>query len=157
MQSLKRNETTADQAKVVEDGAINPLTNEPFSARYRELLKTRRQLPVYAKREAFLDAYHKSKVIILTSDTGSGKTTQTPQFVLYDELASGLMVACTQPRRIAATSLTIDGIVYVVDSGLARQSNYNPRARLQVLQVVPLSKAAANQRAGRAGRKYCHM
>lgn len=60
---------------------------------------------------------------------------------------------CVVSTNIAETSLTIDGVVYVVDSGLAKQSNYNPRARLETLQVAPISKAAANQRTGRAGRK----
>lgn len=42
---------------------------------------------------------------MLSSETGSGKTTQIPQFVFFDEYGSGKMVACTQPRRIAATSV----------------------------------------------------
>ena len=54
--------------------------------------------------------------------------------------------------NIAETSLTIDGIRYVVDSGFCKQNAYNPRAALASLQVVPVSKAAAEQRAGRAGR-----
>lgn len=41
---------------------------------------------------------------MLSSQTGSGKTTQIPQFVFFDEYASGKIVACTQPRRIAAIS-----------------------------------------------------
>ena len=53
---------------------------------------------------------------------------------------------------IAETSLTIDGIVYVVDSGFSMQKLYNPRGRVEVLLVSPISKASAAQRAGRAGR-----
>ena len=54
--------------------------------------------------------------------------------------------------NIAETSLTIDGIVYVVDPGLFKQSIYNPRIRVESLLVSPIAKSSARQRAGRAGR-----
>jgi pre-mRNA-splicing factor ATP-dependent RNA helicase DHX15/PRP43 len=59
---------------------------------------------------------------------------------------------CIVSTNIAETSLTIDGIVYVIDVGLVKRNFYNPRVRMEMLQVAPISKAAANQRAGRAGR-----
>lgn len=54
--------------------------------------------------------------------------------------------------NIAETSLTIDNIVYVIDPGFAKQNNFNSRTGMESLTVVPISKASANQRAGRAGR-----
>ncbi|KAK6126026.1 hypothetical protein DH2020_040253 [Rehmannia glutinosa] len=54
--------------------------------------------------------------------------------------------------NIAETSLTIDGIVYVIDPGFAKQKVYNPRIRVESLLVSPISKASAHQRSGRAGR-----
>ena len=54
--------------------------------------------------------------------------------------------------NIAETSLTIDGIVYVIDPGFAKQKMYNPRLRVESLLVSPISRASAKQRAGRAGR-----
>lgn len=54
--------------------------------------------------------------------------------------------------NIAETSLTIDGIVYVVDPGFSKQKVYNPRIRVDSLLVSPISKASAKQRSGRAGR-----
>ena len=48
--------------------------------------------------------------------------------------------------------MTIDGIVYVVDPGFSKQKVYNPRIRVESLLVSPISKASAQQRAGRAGR-----
>ncbi|RUP51886.1 P-loop containing nucleoside triphosphate hydrolase protein [Jimgerdemannia flammicorona] len=54
--------------------------------------------------------------------------------------------------NIAETSLTIDGIVYVIDPGFSKQKVYNPRIRVESLLVNPISKASAQQRAGRAGR-----
>jgi ATP-dependent helicase HrpA len=54
--------------------------------------------------------------------------------------------------NIAETSLTVPGIRYVVDSGLARLTMYNPRARTTKMPVVPISRASADQRKGRCGR-----
>ena len=54
--------------------------------------------------------------------------------------------------NIAETSLTIDGIYYVVDPGFVKQKIYNPKSCMDSLLVTPISQAAANQRSGRAGR-----
>jgi len=54
--------------------------------------------------------------------------------------------------NIAETSLTIPGIRYVIDSGLARLSRYNPRTRTKRLPVEAISQSSANQRKGRSGR-----
>jgi len=54
--------------------------------------------------------------------------------------------------NIAETSLTIDGIVYVIDPGFVKENVYNPRSGMESLVVTPCSRASANQRAGRAGR-----
>eukprot|EP00850_Spirogloea_muscicola_P000281 SM000001S04683 [mRNA] locus=s1:1595740:1605356:- [translate_table: standard] len=54
--------------------------------------------------------------------------------------------------NIAETSLTINGIKFVIDPGFCKQKSYNPRTGMESLIVTPVSKASANQRAGRAGR-----
>lgn len=54
--------------------------------------------------------------------------------------------------NIAETSVTIDGVVYVVDPGLFKQKLYNPRTHAESLLVSPISRASAMQRSGRAGR-----
>ncbi len=59
---------------------------------------------------------------------------------------------CVISTNIAETSLTIDGVVYVVDPGFSKQKVYNPRIRVESLLVSPISRASAQQRAGRAGR-----
>lgn len=59
---------------------------------------------------------------------------------------------CVVATNIAETSLTIDGIVYVIDPGFSKQKVYNPRTRVESLLVMPISQESARQRAGRAGR-----
>jgi len=54
--------------------------------------------------------------------------------------------------NVAETSLTVPGIRYVVDTGLARVKRYRYRGKVEQLQIEPVSRAAANQRAGRCGR-----
>jgi ATP-dependent helicase HrpA len=54
--------------------------------------------------------------------------------------------------NVAETSLTVPGIKYVIDAGLARVSRYSSRAKVEQLQIEKISQAAAKQRAGRCGR-----
>ncbi|KAG7660883.1 PRP22 [[Candida] subhashii] len=54
--------------------------------------------------------------------------------------------------NIAETSITIDGIYYVVDPGFVKVNAYDPKLGMDSLRVVPISQAQANQRSGRAGR-----
>ena len=61
--------------------------------------------------------------------------------------------------NIAETSLTLDGVKYVIDTGFCKLKVYNPRIGMDALQINPISQANANQRAGRAGRTgpgQCH-
>lgn len=54
--------------------------------------------------------------------------------------------------NIAETSLTVDGIVFVIDTGFCKLKCYNPKIGIDDLQIYPVSRANADQRAGRAGR-----
>ncbi|KAJ1650349.1 DEAH-box ATP-dependent RNA helicase prp43 [Dispira simplex] len=100
-------QTTVDQAVALEDGSVNPFTGESFSKNYKDILSKRRKLPVTQQRQAFLKLLHQHQFIVLVGETGSGKTTQIPQFLLYDELPHRKQqkIACTQPRRVAAMSV----------------------------------------------------
>ncbi|XP_040277188.1 ATP-dependent RNA helicase DHX29 [Bufo bufo] len=80
------------------------------SPRYKRLLSDREQLPVFAHRDYILETLSRHRVIVVAGETGSGKSTQVPQFLLEDLLlnkwASGKCnIVCTQPRRISAMSL----------------------------------------------------
>ncbi|XP_018563364.1 pre-mRNA-splicing factor ATP-dependent RNA helicase PRP16 [Anoplophora glabripennis] len=59
---------------------------------------------------------------------------------------------CVVATNIAETSLTVDGIIFVIDSGYCKLKVYNPRIGMDALQIYPISQANANQRSGRAGR-----
>merc|ERR1719487_224019 len=68
---------------------------------------------------------------------------------IFEQVEGRKVVVAT---NVAETSITIDGVVYVVDPGLSKQNVYNPRTHVSSLLVSPISRAAAKQRAGRAGR-----
>lgn len=85
---------------------LNPWNdNKPYSSRYYELRKFRKSLPAWSERKAFCKLVRKHQVVILVGDTGSGKTTQCPQFLLESGIGGDLRIACTQPRRVAAISV----------------------------------------------------
>ncbi|KAL0248120.1 hypothetical protein GEMRC1_003356 [Eukaryota sp. GEM-RC1] len=84
---------------------INQLTDEDFSGRYWQLLKRRQELPIWSFKDKLLSSVEKNQVTVLVGETGSGKTTQVPQFLLLSPLVGDLGICCTQPRRVAATSV----------------------------------------------------
>lgn len=59
---------------------------------------------------------------------------------------------CIVATNIAETSLTVDGIMYVIDAGYYKLKVYNPKVGMDSLQITPISQANASQRSGRAGR-----
>ncbi|XP_064089669.1 pre-mRNA-splicing factor ATP-dependent RNA helicase PRP16-like [Macrobrachium nipponense] len=73
------------------------------------------------------------------------------QAKIFQRAPNGLR-KCVVATNIAETSLTVDGIKYVVDSGYCKLKVFNPRVGMDGLQVYPVSQANANQRLGRAGR-----
>lgn len=77
------------------------------TSQYQKLLIQRESLPVYNYKNDILAQIDRSKVVVIAGETGSGKSTQIPQFLLVDRLISGeeCNIICTQPRRISAVSL----------------------------------------------------
>ncbi|KXN84821.1 Pre-mRNA-splicing factor ATP-dependent RNA helicase PRP16 [Leucoagaricus sp. SymC.cos] len=82
---------------------------------------------------------------------------------IYSQMPADLQARIFEPtadgRRkvivatnIAETSLTVDGILYVVDAGYSKLKVYNPKVGMDALQITPISQANAGQRTGRAGR-----
>ncbi|KAI9834135.1 MAG: DEAH-box ATP-dependent RNA helicase prp43 [Phylliscum demangeonii] len=128
LSSFQRHQTTAKLASAAEDGPKNPFSGQPLSKRYFNILKTRRDLPVHAQRDEFLQMFHKSQILVFVGETGSGKTTQIPQFVLFDDLPhfQRKMVACTQPRRVAAMSVA-QRVANEMDVSLGEEVGYSIR------------------------------
>lgn len=73
------------------------------------ILKQRQRLPAWTKQGELIDAIANHQVLIVAGETGCGKTTQLPQFILDDAIWNGrgavTNMICTQPRRISATSV----------------------------------------------------
>ncbi|XP_056622648.1 ATP-dependent DNA/RNA helicase DHX36 [Triplophysa dalaica] len=77
--------------------------------RYLDMLKFREQLPSYAMKEELVRLITENQVLVISGETGCGKTTQVTQFILDDYIQRGMgslcRVVCTQPRRISAISV----------------------------------------------------
>lgn len=100
------------------------------------------------------------------SDISKKLGTRVPELVIcpiYANLPTDLQTKIFEPTpkgarkvvlatNIAETSLTIDGIVYVIDPGFVKENVYNPATGMSKLVTVACSRASANQRSGRAGR-----
>lgn len=77
------------------------------SPRYHHMLQSRMQLPMWHFRQEVVDAVEREQVVIICGETGCGKSTQVPSFLLEHQLSQGkpCKVYCTEPRRISAISL----------------------------------------------------
>lgn len=76
----------------------------------QKMLEFRRSLPAFKEKDALLKAISENQVIVVSGETGCGKTTQLPQYILESEIeaARGAVcnIICTQPRRISAMSVS---------------------------------------------------
>ncbi|RPA85052.1 P-loop containing nucleoside triphosphate hydrolase protein [Ascobolus immersus RN42] len=128
LSTFPRHKTTAKMAEEVENGPNNPFNGNPLSQQYMRILEKRRELPVHAQRQEFLDLFQSTQILVFVGETGSGKTTQIPQFVLYDDLPHlhGKQIACTQPRRVAAMSVA-KRVADEMDVELGQEVGYSIR------------------------------
>ncbi|XP_039955108.1 ATP-dependent RNA helicase DHX15 homolog [Bactrocera neohumeralis] len=108
-------------------GAINPYNMKPYTQRYFNLYKKRITLPVFEYQADFMRLLNEHQCIVLVGETGSGKTTQIPQWCVEFALTKGKKgVACTQPRRVAAMSVA-QRVSEEMDVGLGEEVGYSIR------------------------------
>ena len=95
------NHTGNDQ---VIEGLWRSRVNTPA---YKSMLRNRQELPIWAYKDQLLRGFSEHQVVIVCGETGCGKSTQVPAFILEEELshARQCKVICTEPRRISAISL----------------------------------------------------
>jgi ATP-dependent RNA helicase DDX35 len=106
-----------------------------------------RAIQLISERAAYLNPKAPS---LLTLPLYAGLTTDQQMYVFEPAPENTRKVIVS--TNIAEASVTIDGIVYVIDCGFAKLRAYNPSTGIETLTAVPISKASATQRAGRAGR-----
>lgn len=116
----------------------NPYTGRPFSSRYFKILEGREKLPIFAAKERVQKLVQQYQTLLLVGETGSGKTTQVPQYIL--EMNPEHLIACTQPRRVAAISVS-ERVSEEMDVSLGEEVGYtirfddksSPKTRLKYL------------------------
>uniref|UniRef100_A0A672ZQ76 RNA helicase n=1 Tax=Sphaeramia orbicularis TaxID=375764 RepID=A0A672ZQ76_9TELE len=86
---------------------LNSIPSVPHRRRPSELDSFRRSLPVFERQEEIVQLIRENRVVLVVGETGSGKTTQIPQFLLDDCSRNGepCRIFCTQPRRLAAIAV----------------------------------------------------
>ena len=95
-------------------------------------------LPISAKREAIMEALGRSQVLIVAGDTGSGKSTQLPQYCLESGRGTDALIAHTQPRRLAARALAAR-IAEEVGQPVGRSVGFRVRFADQVSDATRLT------------------
>mmetsp|Transcript_13299 Transcript_13299/g.23867 ORF Transcript_13299/g.23867 Transcript_13299/m.23867 type:complete len:698 (-) Transcript_13299:38-2131(-) len=111
---------------------MNPLTGEAYTGEYYKILEQRKKLPVFQFLDDLEDKMKKNRVVVVEGETGSGKTTQIPQFLVHAGFANeskdgtARMIACTQPRRVAAMSIA-ERVAAEMDVRLGREVGYTIR------------------------------
>merc|ERR1712203_329661 len=106
---------------------MNTYTGLPYTPRYFEIFRKRIQLPVWEYQDKFLELLGKHQCICLVGETGSGKTTQIPQWCVDFARKMGTKaVSCTQPRRVAAMSVA-QRVAEEMDVVLGQEVGYSIR------------------------------
>ncbi|XP_060804166.1 putative ATP-dependent RNA helicase DHX57 [Amyelois transitella] len=112
--------------------------------RYNKMMSGRRKLPAWKKKGDILDAIKKSQVVVISGETGCGKSTQVPQYILDNWLANfnkdgaeHAEIICTQPRRISAIGVAervaeerVEKIGQVVGYQIRLESKISSKTRL---------------------------
>ena len=99
---------------------------DPAAAAREKMARDRAALPVFPYRQQLLDAVAAHQVLILVAETGAGKTTQVPQYLLEAGYGRLGKIGCTQPRRVAAMSVAAR-VAHEHGSRLGQEVGYSVR------------------------------
>jgi len=89
------------------DSAMKSWAQRADTASYRKMQQGRRDLPIYNYKQDILQVFEQNQILIVCADTGAGKSTQVPSYILEHHLSNGtdVNILVTQPRRISAISI----------------------------------------------------
>lgn len=143
----KEYEYVFDESQLVDYSESAELPGEDSATHekptHSDIQAVRKSLPAFKQRQSFLDVVKSNQVVIVVGETGSGKTTQLPQY-LYEEgyhKRAGkqkiLKIGCTQPRRVAATSVA-RRVAEEVGCSLGDEVGYSIRFEDQSSQVTAI-------------------
>ncbi|EEA07701.1 pre-mRNA-splicing factor ATP-dependent RNA helicase PRP16, putative [Cryptosporidium muris RN66] len=102
--SVKQTNTSIYNSEYYYNAEIND-NNELYKASYRDMQQVRKTLPVFAMKEELLNLIYEHPIVVVVGETGSGKTTQLTQYLYEAGYSNYGIIACTQPRRVAAVSV----------------------------------------------------
>ncbi|KAK8400341.1 hypothetical protein O3P69_003203 [Scylla paramamosain] len=109
LEAMKKNTLGLHRRTDLDNRLYEDLVDQQNNQMYQRMLEVRKKLPSYKMRDEIVDTIRNNQVVVLSGETGCGKTTQVAQFLLEDAVASGegstCRIVCTQPRRISAISV----------------------------------------------------
>ena len=110
---------------------VNPLNGRRYSDKYYQIRTKRMALPVFGFLEQLDGHLRANQVVVVEGETGSGKTTQIPQYLVHAGFNTGpdgkrRLIACTQPRRVAAMSIAAR-VADEMDVSLGEEVGYTIR------------------------------
>ncbi len=110
----------------LKESTSNPYTGRPYSQKYYDILEKRKTLPIWEYKDKLIELLTNNQIVIVVGETGSGKTTQVPQFIVEAGLLKGKQLAITQPRRVGAISVS-QRVADEMDVQLGQEVGYNIR------------------------------
>lgn len=109
LEAMKEGSRALHRRSDVDERLYEDLLAQRNSQMYQRMLEVRKKLPSYEMRDEIVNTINSNQVVVLSGETGCGKTTQVAQFIQEDAISSGhgsvCRIVCTQPRRISAISV----------------------------------------------------
>ncbi|CAI5759823.1 unnamed protein product [Candida verbasci] len=135
---------TIDQDELKKKLSFGKKTTTPIE-------EQRKSLPVYSMRQELINVIKDNQFVVIVGETGSGKTTQIVQYIYEEQLNKGKIIGCTQPRRVAATSVAKRvaeevgcKVGDIVGYNVRFDDNTSPKTKIKYLTDGMLEREALN-------------